>query len=201
VTGNEKASAPTGVFLSECSTVREDQRKKTMVEKAVPLDQFEHQRCEKDCLIAACATATRLTHEQVAAGFGIAIDFNSGQPDAARIGQGIRTMDVVYPLLELGWVAAPVFTAEHPNVGSGWLKAPPTSDEVKVQLPGRRAVICYHAPDAIGGEHSLAWTGNEAIECSQGVYIDLTDITIREVIFLSPCKRADDAGNTSPDRR
>jgi hypothetical protein len=161
-----------------------------MAEKqiAVPFDQFERQRGTNDCMIAAYATATGLTYDGMAAGFGIAIDPYTGLPDAASVGQGIRTIDIIYPLLKLGWVAAPVFTAEHPKIGNEYLKAPPTSDEVKARLlPGRKAIISYHDEDAIGGNHSIAWNGQQAIDCSQGVYMDLTDITILEATILAPC--------------
>ncbi len=150
------------------------------------VDKFVAQRGTNDCMIAACATATDSTYEQVAAAFGIEIDPRTTPPNAAAIGEGIRTMDIIYPLLELGWVAAPVFTAEHPNIGNKWLKAPPTSEKIKERLPGQRAIISYHDKDAIGGNHSIAWNGNEAIDCSKGVYMDLSEITILEVTFLAP---------------
>lgn len=148
------------------------------------VDKFVAQRGANDCMIAACATATDSTYEQVAAAFGIEIDPQTNLPDAAAIGEGIRTMDIIYPLLELGWVAAPIFTAEHPNIRSEWLKAPPTSEKIKERLLGQRAIISYQ--DAIGGNHSIAWNGNEAIDCSQGAYMDLSELTILEAIFLAP---------------
>ena len=60
-----------------------------------------------------------------------------------------------------------------------------TSDEIKDVIKGHRAIIGYH--DADVGQHSLAWDGERAIDCTDGMIVDLSDVTILTAIVLTRC--------------
>jgi hypothetical protein len=94
----------------------------------------------KDCQIAATAEATGLPYEALADAFGVPLI--KGIPDAKVLGEGIYTQDMVYPLLGLGWSAAPMITQERRKIQDCDRKLrQPSSEAIKRLLPGRKAVL------------------------------------------------------------
>jgi hypothetical protein len=153
--------------------------------KAAPLGTFVQQRAGNDCEIAAAATVTRTTYEKIADAFGIPCDPKTGQPDATALGSGIDPLNTVFPLLRMGWVAAPILSREHPKViGTDSERGRPSSNEIKATLAGRKAVVGY--TDEHVGEHALAWDGQTAIDCSNGEIVNLDDVTINVALILVP---------------
>jgi hypothetical protein len=153
------------------------------VEKGpAPLGSFVAQRPgAKDCVIATVATVTGLAYEHVARAFGIPVDQN-GKPDAIKLGDGIKMRDTVIPLYRRGWVATPLLTREHPGnlKGEDW----PSSNEIKTLVVGREAILSYIDIDEDVGPHSLAWNGREAVDCTDGMIVDLNYLTLTEALLL-----------------
>ena len=146
---------------------------------AAPGSYVAQQLGAKDCAIATVATVTGLSYKEVADAFGIPVD-QKGMPDANAIGPGIKWGDTVIPLYRLGWVATPWLTSEHPGntERADW----PSSDEIKSLIDGRKAVVSYIDEDI--DAHSLAWTGKEAIDCSNGTIVDLDSLTLTEALLV-----------------
>jgi hypothetical protein len=89
----------------------------------------------RDCTLAALATVTGRTYEEVAEALGVQIDLTTGLPD---IGPGIDPLATIYPLLRLGWLCAPLVAREKLDK-DGYA----TIEEIKAILPGRKAVLGY----------------------------------------------------------
>ena len=154
--------------------------------RAAPLDSFVAQRRVRDCAIATAATITGRTYEEIAQVFGIPLN-HEGVPDADALGPGIYTQDMVYPLLGLGWIAAPMIAREHRgNQDDKRQSKQPSSDMIKASIAGRRAILGYQDDDENVGDHSVAWSGKEAIDCSDGAIIDLDSLTLSEALILGP---------------
>ncbi len=152
--------------------------------KAAPLGTFVQQRAGNDCAIAATATVTGLSYETIADAFGIPLDAQ-GHPDAGALGRGIDPLNTIYPLHARGWFAAPFLTQEHPHMAdNARLSKLATSDQIKSLIKGRRAVLEYLDDDDEVGEHALAWNGEQAIDCSNGEIVDLSDVTIHAALIL-----------------
>jgi hypothetical protein len=140
---------------------------------------FVRQRQGQNCVIAALATVIRWQSEDDLEFYGhIANALPPVRPE------GIRLLSTVLPLLRLGWLAAPLISREapYPQREDRWHL--PTSDEIKAVLADRYAVVGYRDPQI--GEHALAWTGTRGIDCSNGVYVDLENITICYALVLVP---------------
>jgi hypothetical protein len=121
--------------------------------KAVDLSSFVAQRGGKDCVVAALATVIGRTYDEVANALGIPINAQTKQREVDRV----DLLDTIYPLLRLGWLAAPLVAKEHADVqGSPRQSHLPTGDEIKAALSGVPAVIGYTDPDDQVGEHALA---------------------------------------------
>ncbi|MCS3726179.1 hypothetical protein [Bradyrhizobium betae] len=138
----------------------------------------------KDCEIASLATVTGTSYEEVAAVLGITIDPTTNLPDLSEYPAGIDLLDVVYPLFRLGWSAAVIVTEE------GFRKAEigrfgPSNDQLKADLSGRLATIGYVDSDPVVGNHSLAWDGSIAIDCSTGERLSLDNIEIHSAVILT----------------
>ncbi|MCA1470322.1 hypothetical protein I6F09_20755 [Bradyrhizobium sp. IC3195] len=138
----------------------------------------------KDCEIASLATVTGAAYEEIAGVLGIAIDPTTKLPDLSKYPAGIDLLDVVYPLFRLGWSAAVVVTQE------GFRKAEigrfgPSSQQLKADLAGRRATIGYVDTDPAVGNHSLAWDGSIAIDCSTGERHSLDNVEIHNAVILT----------------
>lgn len=143
------------------------------------LDEFVPQRGgQKDCVIASLATAVGSSYEDMAGALGIKL-----QGRHAELGEeGLRSLDTLGALFRFGWSACAMISSE--AIG-GEVTVPPhlTSDEIKWLIQGRRAIIGYH--DAENGRHSVAWDGQKAIDCSDGMIVDLADVTIHGAVALT----------------
>ncbi len=147
--------------------------------KAADLNSFVQQRGgKKDCVLAALATVTSCTYEEMARALNISLS-GKGLPD---IEKGVDLLHVCYPLLKLGWLATPLVAKEHPELTNK--EQAPTADEIKALLPGRQAVIGYSDPNPEVGEHALAWNGQYAIDCSNGEIVALEDLTLNCALIL-----------------
>ena len=154
--------------------------------KIAPLDSFVPQRGGQDCAIAAIATVIQRPYEEVSAALGIPVDSRSGKADANVLGPGTEMLDFIPPLLRLGWLVTPLVAQEHPHM-AGNKRQPKllTSSQIKDALAGRKAVVGYLDADPAVGEHSLAWNGKQAIDCSNGEIVDLEGVTIHEAVLLT----------------
>jgi hypothetical protein len=103
-------------------------------------------------------------------------------PDAVA---STRPGSVSFPLLHLGWCASPVISNEGFAGGKVERKGP-TSDEIKAAITGLRAVLGYKDNDPAVGDHSLAWDGTKAIDCSNGEVMPLENITLKYALILVP---------------
>jgi hypothetical protein len=150
-----------------------------------PIDSFTQQRGGKDCVIAATATAANREYEEIACALCIPIEDN-GQPDANILADGIEIVDLIPPLLGLGFLGTLLMAREHPLI-AGSPRQPKllTSDQIKSAIAGRKAIIGYSDDDPGVGEHALAWDGTKAIDCSNGVIVDLATITIHVALIMT----------------
>lgn len=138
----------------------------------------------KDCEIASLATVTGALYEEMASALGITIDPATELPDLSKYPAGIDLLDVVYPLFCLGWSAAVIVTQEgFRKAGIG--RSGPSSDQLKADLSGRLATIGYVDSDPLVGDHSLAWDGTVAIDCSNGERMSLDNIEIQNAVILT----------------
>lgn len=143
------------------------------------------QRRGNDCDIAATATVIGRKYEEVARAFEIPIDGN-GMPDTVILGPGIPLENIIYPLLELGWLATPLISRDHPKYQNGDRSRLGTSQQIRAAIAGRKAILGYR--DSEIGDHSLAWTGKEAIDCSNGQIVNLDSAKIFLALILSPAE-------------
>jgi hypothetical protein len=141
--------------------------------------EFVSQRAAKDCVIASLATAIRSSYEDVAATLQVAL--RDGRTQDIK---GLDPLQTLGALFRAGWSACPLISLEAAN---GMIATPPhlTSDEIKDVIKGHRAIIGDH--DADVGQHSLAWDGEKAIDCTDGMIVDLSDVTILTAIVLTRC--------------
>lgn len=143
------------------------------------------QRTHDDCMIAAFATATDRTYEEVAEAFGVPCN-DDGYPSLPPVG-GVNLLAVPVPLLSLGFNAVLCLSAE--VTGNPSLRLP-TSDALKTLLPSRTAVVT--APDAhlrvLGIQHAMAWKDSAVIDCreSEGKGPELDRLTLTAVVLLTP---------------
>jgi hypothetical protein len=138
----------------------------------------------KDCEIASLATVTGHSYEEIAGALGIAINPTTGLPDLAKYPAGIDVLDIVYPLFRLGWSAAVIVTQE--GFGEAQVsRHGPSSDQLKVALSGKPATIGYVDSDPVVGNHSLAWDGSIAIDCSTGDQVSLDNIEIHNAVVVT----------------
>lgn len=151
-----------------------------MAKKVAPdLNEFVAQRGTKDCVVASVATAIDSTYEAVAANLGLELD---PVTRAAKVPpDGVDILSLGYPLLRMGWSSTPMVAREHPQI-AGHQRPHPSSDELKEVLRGRRAIVGYTDPTI--GPHSIAWNGSEAIDCGDGTYVDLDEITVTDCTVL-----------------
>ncbi|MGJ4916101.1 hypothetical protein ACQR10_05430 [Bradyrhizobium sp. HKCCYLRH2060] len=139
----------------------------------------------KDCVIATLATVTRHSYEEIAHALDIAIDEKTRLPELTPYPMGIDILSIPFPLLRLGWSAAVIVTEEGFKRG-GVDRHGPTSEELKPLLIGQRAILGYTDPDPLVGDHSLAWDGTIATDCSNGGEVLLSNIVLLNAIFLTP---------------
>ena len=138
-----------------------------------------HQRAGPDCEIASLASVIDCSYEESADIFGVPLD-RTGRP---KLEAGVDLVDAVYPLLKRGWLAVPLIAKENPKVSDpGRL---PSSDQVKSVLQGRLAIIGYTDNDPRVGDHALAWKRDHAIDCSNGEFVSLDDITLHGAFILA----------------
>ena len=72
-------------------------------------------------------------------------------------------------------------------------------DGIKALIMGRRAVLTVSGD---GGDlHAIAWTGSEAIDCSDGGRMSLDNLTIFAAQILSPVRTARESDRTLPENR
>ena len=161
---------------------------KRVVKGPAPPQCFVQQRLgAKDCLIATVATVTGIDYTKIAEAFGIPLN-QRGIPDADALGPGIYLNDAVIPLYRLGWVATPLITKEHPELPDDLRQQHPdrypSSDLTKSLIAGRKAIVSYIDEDETVGAHSLVWNGKEAIDCTDGVIVDLDGLTLIEALLM-----------------
>jgi hypothetical protein len=143
------------------------------------------QRTHDDCMIAAFATATDSTYEDLAEAFGVPCN-GDGYPSLPAVG-GINLLTVPVPLLSLGFNAVLCLSAEGADSPTMRL---PTSDALKALLPARTAVLSI--PDArlgtLGIQHALAWKNGAVIDCreAEGKAPSLEQLTLSAVVLLTP---------------
>jgi hypothetical protein len=123
------------------------------------------------------AAAMDVSFEDAAAALEVALI--GGHAD---VGKGLDTFDAIGALFRFGWSACPLISLEAAN-DEATTPSHLTSDEIKRLITGHRAVIGYH--DADIGHHSLAWDGQKAIDCTDGMIVDLSDVTIVTAIVLT----------------
>lgn len=154
--------------------------------RAARPEKFVSQRRGNDCDIAATATVISRNYEEVARAFEIPLD-GAGMPDTAILGRGIPLENLIYPLLELGWLATPLISRDHPGHQNGDRSRLGTSQQIKDAIVGRTAVLGYR--DLEIGDHSLAWDGKQAIDCSNdGQIVELDNVTIFLALILTPAR-------------
>lgn len=141
----------------------------------------------KDCTIAALATTIDRSYEDVATALGIEIDPATGLPDPEKL--GVEMLATIYPLANLGWAGAPLVT-EKAFKDQGVDRPGPDSDSLKAILPNQKAVIGYKDADPLVGDHSLAWDGKTAIDCSSGEVVPLDELEIETALLLVPLQRS-----------
>ena len=140
--------------------------------RAAPLDSFIPQRGVRDCAIATTATITGRTYEEIAQVFGIPLNHKGCRMLTLSdrnlyAGHGL-------PVPWSGWIAAPISLREHRgNQGERRQSKQPSSDMIKASIAGHRAILGYQDDDEGVGDHSVAWNGKEAIDCSDGASLTL----------------------------
>jgi hypothetical protein len=159
--------------------------------EAVDRNEFVPQRNGQDCIIASIATVIRRQSDN---NRDFYTQVANALPPAGT--KGIAPLDTIFPLLRLGWLAAPLVSKEAPNPDQEDRRHFPTSNEIKSVLAGRYAVIGYQDPDI--RDHALAWTGSRAIDCSNGTYVTIEDITIDCALILAPAPPEGVGSNLGP---
>src|SRR5258708_4395964 len=135
------------------------------VVRSASQSEFVPQRGGKpDCLIASLATALGIAYERIAEAFGI--ELKGGIPD---ITEGIDDFGVFGPLFKMGWLSCPMIPLELDDETGGTTVKQLSRDDIRELLKGHRAIVGYRDVDA--GFHTVAWNGEEAIDCSDGMII------------------------------
>jgi hypothetical protein len=147
---------------------------------ARPEEYVQQRGGKKDCVIASVATAIVAPYEVIAAALEISLSSN-GIPE---VGKGIDVLDALGAFFKIGWSLCPLFSLEAID-GKETRPRHLTSDEIKEIVKGRQAIIGYSDADPEVGEHSLAWNGKNAIDCTNGTVVGLSDVTIRGAVVFS----------------
>ncbi|MGY2905446.1 hypothetical protein [Bradyrhizobium sp. URHC0002] len=141
--------------------------------------EFVPQRGGKpDCVIASLATATGIGYEQVADALGI--ELKNGIPDFTG---GINDFSVLGPLFKIGWSSCPLIPAELDDQVDGTSAKQLSRDDIRELVKGHPAIIGYHDADA--SFHTVAWNGKEAVDCTDGLIIDLSNLPFQHAIVLT----------------
>ena len=138
------------------------------------------QRGKRDCVIAALATTIQRSYEDVAKMLRIQLD-DGGRPVEDK---DVDIASAIYPLFASGWLSVIVYPKEAHKEEDEWKDRSPTSDVLKHQLLGLRAVIGYKDPDPEVGPHALAWDGERAIDCGDATFVSLDQITLEGALIL-----------------
>ncbi|OKO76371.1 hypothetical protein [Bradyrhizobium sp. NAS96.2] len=146
---------------------------------------FTSQRGGKgDCVIASVATALKLDYQAVAQAFDVALD-EKGVPVLTG---GIYDFSIFGVLLNLGWLTCPLIPSELDDDPTQSSVRQPSRDEIRELIKGRRAIICYN--DETANFHAIAWNGEEAIDCSDGMIIDVSELSFQHVLVFEKSDRA-----------
>ncbi|MCV0395907.1 MAG: hypothetical protein K5872_06585 [Rhizobiaceae bacterium] len=144
---------------------------------------FVPQRTVDDCVIAAFATATERSYEDVATVMGFPCNSETGKPSPLRI-VGVNLWLLPVFLLSLG-IRATMVPARKAADTKGRL---PSSNELKELLHGRSAVLFtpeskYPNTRAL---HALAWKDDEVIDCREpeGRGKELSELTLLGAMLL-----------------
>ena len=150
---------------------------RTIVRSASPTEFVPQRGGKPDCLIASLATALGIAYERIAEVFGV--ELKDGIPD---ITEGINDFGVFGPLFKMGWLSCPLIPLELGDETEGATAKQLSRDDIRELLKNHRAIVGYRDVDA--GFHTVAWNGEEAIDCSDGMIIDLSKIPFLHAIVL-----------------
>lgn len=135
-----------------------------------------------DCVIAAVATATSRSYEDIAAALGFPCDVDTGLPSLPA-GRGIALQELVAPLIGLGISTSLLVTPEllHFDVANDNTKAwnLPSPDELKTLIRNRTAVLTVF--DGVNGDlHAFAWRDGKVIDCraDNPLHARIEDVTV-----------------------
>ena len=141
----------------------------------------------KDCVISSIATAIGQTYEYVAQLLEVELQDGKVPQDF----KGVDSLDAIGVLFRAGWSANPLISDEAIE-GRPSRPTHLASNEIKKLIKGHRAIVGYLDADPNVGHHSLAWDGQNAIDCSNGTIVDLKDATIHCAMVLTMRARFDD---------
>jgi hypothetical protein len=147
------------------------------VVRPASLSEFKPQRGGKpDCVIASLATALDIAYDRIAEAFEV--ELKDGIPD---ITEGINDFAVFGPLFKMGWLSCPLVPLELDETAGTTVKQL-SRDDIRELLKGHRAIVGYR--DVHVGLHTVAWNGEEAVDCSDGMIIDLSKLPFQHAIVI-----------------